>query len=193
MKRFLFALPVILLLGLIFFYLSFKADLKKKSSSLVYNTEISKWETVEEAPRIEAEEVDKNDNEDGLHNQSVLKGYFDRYDQEKDELVVKYTLPFTMDRQHKVINLKTSPNKITYCTANTITEEKTGKETLTKDLDFIVKNNQTLVTSKEKVIDFEKFIAKADEKTFLFIQLTKDFNKNETNYIKKLVVVGLCD
>lgn len=194
MKRILILFPIIVLCGLAFFYLYFRSNLKKPSATtLIYNADSGKWENTYNVPKILREEVDKDPNEDGLHNATILRGYFDHYDDQNSELVMKSVLPFTMNMQYEEVKLKTSPAKVVYCSPSTITDKETQKTYLTKDLRFPVLNNETMKITKEKIIDFNDFLKYSKADTYMFVQLTNDFTKNSANYIKKLVVIGLCD
>lgn len=179
--------------GFIFYQNFSKKSENNDDATLAFNGESGKWEEIKETPRINREELVKNSNEDGFSNMSILRGYFDSYDEKNGVVVIKSLLPFTMGRQFEVVKLKAPINKIIYCAPKTIIVPKTGKEILTQSLTFPVKNEETLSVIYERIINFDKFIQEAKEDTYLFIQLTQDFDKENENYIKKLVVIGLCD
>jgi len=176
------------------FYQNFKKNSKNiNPPTLVYNEESGKWENVQNIPRINREDLDKNPNEDGFNNLSILRGYYDHYDEKSESIVIKSLLPFTMGRQFEIVTLKVPISKIFYCAPTITIVPKTGEGVKTQSLTFPVKNGQTLNVIGETMISFEKVIQEAKLDTYLFVQLTQDFDKNNTNYIKKLVVIGLCD
>jgi len=193
-KRFWILLVLLLLLLAIGGYFFIKGKLNdSKDSVLVYNEVSGSFETIDAVPRVALKEVDPNPNEDGLHNRTLLRGYFDSYDKANNTITIKSVLPFTGDTQYELVSLQLPPTKTTYCAPSTVVDQQTGERLVTQNLDFIVKNGQTLVTTHEQVIPFEQFITEANQTTYLFVQLTADYDETQTNYIQKLVVVGLCD
>lgn len=192
-KIFLVLLGLLIVSLMIFGFLFFKKETSPASNTLFFNQTTGKWENVNNVPRIEIEHLDENPNEDGLHNLAILRGYFDHYDKEKDEIVIKAMLPFTGELQYKLTNIKTPPQKIIYCSPSTIVDGQTGESLQTKNLSYIVKNNEEMKIYKESIINFDEFVTKATEKTYLFIQLTKNLDKTQDNYAQKIVVIGLCD
>lgn len=200
MKKLLVAFLVIsILFGAIFGVISYYENSSNNSENinnptLIYNSESGKWEEIDQdIPRIKREELEKDPNEDGFHNMSLLRGYFDHYDEQNEEIVIKSLLPFTMGRGFEIVNLKAPVNKAIYCAPSITVVPKTGQEILTANLYYPVKNEQILSITNESLIAFDKFISEAKEDTYLFVQLTKDFDKEKTSYIKKLIVIGLCD
>lgn len=171
-----------------------KGSLKsqEKESTLMYNQESQEWEIVDDLLKISIEDIDPNPNNDGLHNRTILRGYFNHYDDTQDKLVIKAVLPFTGNLQYQLVELELKHNSL-YCSPSIIVDKKTGQQHLTKDLEFIVKNGQVMKISQEKMIGFDEFITKAKQDTYVFIQLTEDFAKTKKNIINKLVVIGLCD
>ncbi len=193
-KRFWILLVLFLLLLAIGGYFFIKGRLNNsKDSVLVYNEVSGSFEAIDAVPRVALKEVDPNPNEDGLHNRTLLRGYFDSYDKANNTITIKSVLPFTGDTQYELVSLQLPPTKTTYCAPSTIVDQQTGERLVTQNLGFIVKNGQTLVTTHEQVIPFEQFITEANQTTYLFVQLTADYDETQTNYIQKLVVVGLCD
>jgi hypothetical protein len=175
-------------------YKNFSKNSKNVNSpTLVYNGESGKWENIQNIPRINREELDKSSNKDGFNNMSLLRGYFDHYDEKNGDIVIKSLLPFTMGSQFETVNLKAPVSKIIYCAPKITIVPKTGEEILTQSLTFPVKDGQVLNIIGEKVINFGKFIQEANTDTYLFVQLTQDFDKTKTNYIKKIITIGLCD
>lgn len=179
---------------LAFFSFRYYGNLQKnEASTWLYNRISGEWEKVADRPRIKLEEIKKDPNEDGLHNLSIVRGYFDHYDEQTDELTLKSLLPFTMETQYELLSLKMPPSQTIYCSPSTIIDQVTGEKLLTNNLTFMVKNEQTMMIGVEQKFSFDQFLKQATADTYLFIQLTQDLNKQNTNYIKKLVVIGLCD
>lgn len=194
MKKWLLLLFFVVICSLAFFYLLYRNNLQKnETSTLLYNRISGEWEAVAEIPKVKLEEINKDPNEDGLHNLSIVRGYFDHYDEQTSELTLKSLLPFTMETQYEFLSLKMPPSQTIYCSPSTITDQVTGKELLTSSLTFMVRNEQTMIVGAEQNFSFDQFLNQATADTYLFIQLTQDLNKQNTNYIKKLVVIGLCD
>jgi hypothetical protein len=194
MKKWLFFLSFVAVCLLIFFYFLYRSNLQKnETNTLLYNRISGEWEAVAEIPKVKLEEINKDPNEDGLHNLSIVRGYFDHYDEKTSELTLKSLLPFTMETQYELLSLKMPPSQTIYCSPSTIIDQVTGKELLTSSLTFMVKNEQTMVIGTEQNFSFDQFLNQATADTYLFIQLTQDLNKQNTNYIKKLIVIGLCD
>ncbi len=193
-KQFWILLVLFLLLLAIGGYFFIQGRLNdSKDSVLVYNEVSGSFEAIDAVPRVALKEVDPNPNEDGLHNRTLLRGYFDSYDKANNTITIKSVLPFTGDTQYELVSLQLPPTKTTYCAPSTVVDQQTGERLITQNLGFIVKNGQTLVTTHEQVIPFEQFITEANQTTYLFVQLTADYDETQTNYIQKLVVVGLCD
>lgn len=196
MKRLLaivLCLAVISSIGIIV-YKNFSKNSKNiNPPTLVFNEGSGKWENVQNIPRINREDLDENSNEDGFNNLSLLRGYFDHYDEKSESIVIKSLLPFTMGKQFEIVELKLPISKIFYCAPTITIVPKTGEGIKTQRLTFPTKDGQTLKVIGEKMISFEKLTQEAKLDTYLFVQLTQNFDRNNTNYIKKLVVIGLCD
>lgn len=194
-KKWLFYFLILIIvfgISLLAFYL-FQKNKEKKLKSLTLNPISGNWETVKNPQRIEVDEVDPSPNEDGLNNRTVVRGFLDQVNQEKNEITIKMALPFTGESQYKLATFKLPPDQKTFCSPSTIEDQVTGKTHETKSLGFIVKNGQTMNISRERLIDFNQFYEKANNETYIFLQLTKNYNEKESNYIQKIVVVGLCD
>lgn len=194
-KKWLFYFLILIIvfgISLLAFYL-FQKNKEKKLKSLTLNPISGSWETVKNPQRIEVDEVDPSPNEDGLNNRTVVRGFLDQVNQEKNEITIKMALPFTGESQYKLATFKLPPDQKTFCSPSTIEDQVTGKTHETKSLGFIVKNGQTMNISRERLIDFNQFYEKANNETYIFLQLTKNYNEKESNYIQKIVVVGLCD
>lgn len=196
MKKWLIVILLVIIIsstGFIFYKNFNKNSQNINPPTLVFNEESGKWENVQSMSRINREDLDKNSNEDGFNNLTLLRGYYDHYDQKSESIVIKSLLPFTMGKQFEIVELKVPINKIFYCAPTITIVPKTGEGVKTQRLTFPTKDGQTLKVIGEKMISFEKVIQEAKLDTYLFVQLTQEFDKNNTNYIKKLVVIGLCD
>lgn len=188
-----FSISVVLVGTFLAYFYFFQKNKEEKIESLSFNPISGNWEETKNPQRIELSEADLNPNDDGLSNRAIVRGYFDKIDQNNNELTIKMALPFTGDSQYKTAKFKLPPDQKTFCSPSTIEDQVTGKTHETKSLGFIVKNGQTMNISREQLIDFNKFYENANEKTYVFLQLTKDYSEKESNYIQKIVIVGLCD
>lgn len=194
-KKWLFySLVLVVILGASFlaFYF-FKKNKEKDLQSLTLNPVSGNWEQTKNPQRIKVDEVDPSPNEDGLNNRTVVRGFLDQINQENNEITIKMALPFTGESQYKLATFKLPPDQKTFCSPSTIEDQVTGKTHETKNLGFIVKNGQTMNISREQLIDFDQFYEKANSETYVFLQLTKNYSEKESNYIQKIVIVGLCD
>lgn len=139
MKKLLVIILSLVVIGGVGFisYKNFSKNSKKiNDQTLVYNGESGKWENVQNIPRINREELDKSPNEDGFNNMSLLRGYFDHYDEKSGDIVIKSLLPFTMGTQFEIVNLKVPVSKVVYCAPAITIVPKTGKEIPTQSLTF---------------------------------------------------------
>ena len=191
-----FVLFVMIVIFAIYSFNKYKVNniyFSNKDEVLVYNPFSEKWEKSKERPLTTIEDLINagNFNQDGFHNYSLLRGYFDHYDKKNGLLYIKNNLPFS--DLYEVVALKTSPNQTAYCTPQTITSSLTGETMYTISTRFPVKDGGTLYTNEEKLIDFGNFLKKASQNTYLLVQLTDLYSSNKTNYLYKLVVVGICD
>lgn len=194
-RKWLFYSSILIALSIVFllaFYF-FQKNKEEKLKSLTFNPVSGNWEAAKNPQRIELNEADPSQNEDGLNNRSIIRGYFDQINQDKNEITIKMALPFTGESQYKLATFKLTPDQKTFCSPSTIEDQITGKTHETKSLGFIVKNGQTMNISREQIIPFDQFYENANEKTYVFLQLTKDYSEKESNYIQKIVVVGICD
>lgn len=191
----LFAFFLVILISSFFYFRVKEKSNSKDSSALIYNQFTEKWERtskITDESLVETTIIkDSNYNADGLHNESVLRGYFDRYDQETGLLYIKYKLP--LSSSYEIAQLKTSLSQNAYCAPSQITDQRTGQIRDIKEINFMVKNGATLQTHAEKPLSFDDFLAKATDQTYLFVQLTDVFATEKQNYIYKLIAIGLCE
>jgi len=183
---------VVLALVAVWYWLS-QTGSTAKDSVLVFDPVSGEWARVKAEPRVDIEELDPHPNDDGLHNRTLVRGYFDSYNEANNEITIKAVLPFTGDTQYELVKLKLPLLKTTYCAPASVVDQRTGELLLTQEMGFIVKDGQEMITVNEQLIPFEEFLAKASDTTYLLIQLASDFDRHADNYITKLVVVGLCD
>ena len=192
-------IPVILAL---FFFIKNrveKTELERTASKVVFNSITQKWEK-----QIE-DEVDQKDREsilsnlkqenndmDGLYNPAVFKGYFDHYDPDEQFLTIKAVVPFT-NGLFEFKKAKLLANQTIYCTPATYIDPNTGQAYETKNIELPVLAGETLSFHVEKIIDFSEFISQSTAETFLHIQLTTNYDENKTNYVQKILVIGLCE
>lgn len=183
------------LVSVFYFYNNFK-NKNNVTNKFVYNSQTDKWEQIkDEKDPIgpdRAQILEKNNNADGLHNPTVLKGYFTNYDESTQLLSIKSLLSFTQGLFENV-ELKLLPNQIIYCVPEIYTDPNNGSQSEIARLNIPVKTGATLWIPTEKIIGFDKFTQQSNERTFLFIQLTQDYNPQTINYIQKLIMVGICE
>lgn len=177
----------------------YKNNTKNRSSvtnKFVYNNQTNQWEQIkDEKDPIgpdRAQILEKNNNADGLHNPTIFKGYFTKYDENTQLLSIKSLLSFTQGLFENV-ELKLLPNQIIYCVPEIYTDPNNGKQIEIAKLNIPVKNGGTLWIPTEKVISFDEFVRQSNDRTFLFLQLTQDYNPQIINYVQKLIMVGICE
>lgn len=186
---------LLIVIGTSFYFFNENKE-KNKYNKLIYNNATNKWEKFnqEDPLALEREEIlDSLENSDGLQNQSIIRGYFENYDESTQKLKIKYLIPFSQGNLFENIELKLIPSQTIYCAPSVYIDPNTNKSYQTKNLVFPVKNGKTLWIPTEKYLDFEKFIENSDDLTFLYIQLTNNFSKEELNYIQKIIAIGLCE
>jgi len=181
-------------LGVAIFYFYKKPQFEKNNAKFIFNNFSQSWEQTYKTDDLNRDEILENeDNSDSLHNQSIIRGFFDSYNPPSQELKIKMVVPFTRNSLFEYTILKFQSEKDTYCVSDRYTDPNTGKSYDFQKIIFPTKDNQLIYVPTEKAINFNDFIKKTNTKNYLIIQLTKKFNKEEINYIKKLIVVGLCD
>lgn len=198
MKKKLLVLSLLILILASGFYF-YKNNTKNKNSitsKFIYNNQTNQWEQIkDEKDPIGPDRtqiLEKNNNADGLHNPTVLKGYFTEYDESTQLLSIKSLLSFTQGLFENV-KLKLLPNQVIYCVPEIYTDPNNGKQIEIAKLNIPVKNGGTLWIPTEKVISFDEFVHQSNDRTFLFLQLTQDYNPQTINYIQKLIIVGICE
>lgn len=178
------------------FYFYQNTQKNNVSNKLVYNSQTNRWEQVED--KIDAIEPDraqileKDNNADGIRNQTILKGYFTDYDENNQILSIKYFLPFTQGLFENV-ELKLLPNQIIYCVPEIYTDPNNGRQVEMVKLNIPVKTGATLWIPTEKIISFDEFLRQSNDETFIFLQLTQNYDPQTVNYVQKLITVGLCE
>lgn len=195
MKKIILALFAISLLGSIFFYFQQRNKQTLESNKVVYNPITEKWESfIREDPIQDRKEITKNaDNTNGIYNQSVLRGYFQNYDELSQTLTLHSAMSFTLNQLFENIELKLLPNQTIYCAPEIYVDPNTGKSYSISKLLMPVKDGETLWLPTERVFNFDEFLTKSNDKTFIYLQLTENYNQQTDNYIKKLIVIGLCE
>lgn len=198
MKKLFIILPSILLILVVSFYLYRKNANNNKSDRFIYDSYEQKWEQSnnEQKDPMDSDRqtiINSDDNKDGLHNKTVIRAYFSGYDDKEQKLKLRVMIPFTSGSLFEAAEAKLSPSQIIYCAPTIYTDPNNGKQFETKRLVIPVKNDSTLWIPTEKNISFDEFVNKSDENTFLYLQLTKDYDQQSLNYIKKIIVTGLCD
>lgn len=177
-----------------FFYFYQKNNQKTDQEKIVYNPNTKSWEKAYIKDEIKREEVLKNRaNDDGFYNQSVLRGYFDSYDGDSNTLKIKSTVRFTQNSLFELAELKLNPAQTIYCAPEKYTDPNNGKVFEVKNLTIPVQDGKVLYLPTERAILFEDFMSQAKDSTYLIIQLTQNFNQESTNYIQKMIAIGLCE
>lgn len=195
-KKFLLLVVFILILALGFYFYRSTQNKNDISNKFVYNNQTDRWEQVkDEIDKIAPDRtqiLEKDNNADGLHNPTVLKGYFTDYDESTQLLTIKYFLPFTQGLFENV-ELKLLPNQVIYCVPEIYTDPNNGRQVEMTKLNIPVKTGTTLWIPTEKIISFDDFLLQSNDKTFIFLQLTQNYDSQIVNYIQKLIMVGLCE
>lgn len=175
-----------------------KAD-QSKPSYLKYQFETGTWlETKEQPTHNLTITTDPNlstinqDNNQGLRNPTILRGFFDHYDPATDLLYLKAVVPFSFDQLYELKAVKVGLQQQFYCAPPVAIDEQTGKTIDLKLYRFPVYDGQTLYTYREQLLEKESFFTRASDRTWLFLQTTKPYTDEADNYLYKLVAVGLC-
>lgn len=178
----------------IFYYLFYQKKQSRVLEGDIYNEFTGQWEKVQiDSKGIDRSQIAKTNNSDGLHNYAVLKGYFDQYDEESQTLKLRAAIAFTQNNLFEATQLKLSPEQTIYCLPENYIDPNTGQSYALRKLMIPVKDGTSLYLPGEKKISFTDFTNKSNQLTLLLIQLTEEFDKNKTNYVKKMIVTGLCD
>lgn len=196
-RKFLWFLLLIPILAVLFFFKT-KLDQEKASTKLIYNTVTQKWEKYTKADPDQADResilnnLAADDTMAGLYNPTVLKGYFDSYDQDQQLLTIKALVPFAQNL-FELKQVKLLSGQSIYCTPAIYVDPNTGQAYQTKDLEIPVPEGETLSFHVEQLISFTDFLEGSTDQTFLHLQLTADYDATTTNYVKKILVIGLCE
>jgi len=200
MRKFLYILLVfscIIVLTLFWYFPNYKKNKDANSSNkFIFNSQLSKWEKahdIKDPIKTDRKTIlETNNNKDGLHNKTVFRGYFDSYDEQKQQIAIKALVEFSQGL-FEIIEFKLSPNQIIYCAPEVYIDPNNGEAHSLKELVFPVKTGSMLWIPTERVISFNNFQSKVKETTLLYIQLTKDYDSKDLNYIQKIIVIGLCE
>lgn len=103
----------------VFIYLKYyQKNSLTDDKKLIYNTQLGQWEEankIDDPVDADRETILKNDsNQNGLHNNTILRAYFDKYDENIQELSVKYLVAFTQGI-YKEAKLRLSSSQTIYC------------------------------------------------------------------------------
>jgi hypothetical protein len=179
-----------------FIYFRQRLNQQNTNNNLIYNTETQKWEKYGYEDPVESDReaiLDVMAGKDDINNPFVLRGYFDSYDQDQQLLTIKAIIPFTQDNLFEIKQVKLLSGQSIYCTPSIYIDPNTGQAFETKDIVIPVAEGETLQFHTEQLIAFIDFIEQSTERTFMHIQLTADYDENIINYVKKILVIGLCD
>lgn len=187
---------LLILLSIPFIYLSrfYQNYQTNQIEGEAYNSFTGKWERTSTASQLpNPSQITKADNVDGLHNYAVIKGYFDQYDEFSQILHIRAAINLTQNNLFEPAKLKLAPTQTIYCVPEIYTDPNTGKSYSLRNLKIPVRDGETLFVPGEKIISFNDFVEQSGQLTLLLIQLTTDFDASQTNYVKKVIVTGLCD
>lgn len=195
MKKYIFLFGFIIALSFFIFIIIYKKNpfVSNKSSYTIYDSFSEKWKPAKDEPVGVAIGDDNNDNSDGFHNNSILRGYFDHYDEKTNRLYIKSAVPFGMEQLFEIKAVNVGLKQSFYCSPLQMVDEKTGETIPMRAARFPVYDGQTLYTYYEKIISFDKFLSNANERTWIFLQLTSPYSEKQENYLYKLVAAGLCE
>lgn len=197
MKKWLVFSGVVFFLAVgVFFYLQYRLKQQSATNKLIFNADIQKWEkyTYEDPLEKDREAIlSTMAGKDGLNNPAVLKGYFDSYDEENQTLTIKAIIPFTQNSLVEEKQVKLFPGQSISCAPAVYIDPNTGVAYTTQDLVIPVEEGQTLIFHQEQLISFNDFIEQSDQLTFMHLQLTEAYTPNANNYVKKVLVIGLCE
>lgn len=112
----------------IYYYRSYQSKQSNKLEGDFYNQFTGEWEKAEiDSKGIDPSNVIKTDNADGLNNYSVLKGYYNQYDETSQILNIRAAVAFTQSSLFEPADLKLAPNQTVYCVPEFYTDPNTGK------------------------------------------------------------------
>ena len=179
-----------------FIYFRQRLNQQNTTSKLIYNSSTQKWEKYSYEDPVESDRntiLDVMAGKDDINQPFVLKGYFDSYDQDQQLLTVKAVIPFTQDNLFEIKQVKLLSGQSIYCTPSIYIDPNTGQAYQTKNIIIPVAEGETLQFHTEQLISFANFTEQSTDRTFMHLQLTEDYDENKTNYVKKILVIGLCD
>lgn len=191
--------PVLILLTVLVLSIGFYVYYSKNKQivgeeKIVYNPTTQKWEKTKINDDIDRETIkETRKNEDGFYNQSILRGYFEGYEEGTNTLKIKSTVRFTQQSLFEIADLKINPAQTIYCAPETYTDPNNGKTFEVRNLTIPVKDGQILYLPTERPINFEEFLSQTKDSTYLIVQLTQNFDKEKVNYVQKMIAVGLCE
>ena len=189
------ALAVCVAAGL-FLYFRNQSQRQGAGNTYVYNTVTQRWDKANREDPLgdDREAITANlAGKDDINNPSILRGYFDSYKEKDQVLTVKVVLSFTQNALFQEKQVKLLSGQSIYCTPAIYVDPNTGIAYKTKDIVIPVAEGEILQFHNEQVISFTDFIKQSTDRTYLYLQLTADYDENATNYVKKILVVGLCE
>lgn len=189
------ALAVCIAAGL-FLYFHNQSQRQETSNTYIYNAVTQHWDKANREDPLgdDREAITANlAGKDDINNPSILRGYFDSYDEKDQILTVKVVLSFTQNALFQEKQVKLLAGQSIYCTPAIYVDPNTSIAYNTKDIVIPVAEGETLQFHNEQLISFTDFIKQSTDRTYLYLQLTADYNENVTNYVQKILVVGLCE
>lgn len=195
MRKFLWGISVLAVAGIIVAVYLYQRNQKLQQGS-VYNPFSQSWETAQ----VQPDDLDREvileraaAENSAAYNPTVMRGFFESYDSETNQLTIRATVAFTQNNLHETRHLKLNPSQSIYCVPETYTDPNTGSSYPIEKLMVPVQPEQTLFLPNEQTISLDQFLTRSTDRTYLLVQLTNAFNLNNTNYIQKIIAVGLCE
>lgn len=189
------ALVVSLAVGL-FLYFRNQSQRQEDGNTYVYNAVTQRWDKANREDPLgdDREAITANlAGKDNINNPSILKGYFDSYDEKDQILTLKAALSFTQNALFEKKLVKLLSGQTIYCTPAVYLDPNTSQAFQTKDIVIPVAEGEVLQFHNEQLISFADFIKQSTDRTYLYLQLTADYDESTTNYVKKILVIGLCE
>jgi hypothetical protein len=146
----------------------------------------------EEIVKVEEEPVDQVitdlDFSDGFRPIGlVLKGYFDSID--LDQNILKFKNQLLKSKTLQLLDFDTTKIGDFYCWPTELPSSNGPVDIRTVDMGLSSKDAR-IYNPDEEVHPLEEINDYATDKTFVFMQLEDEYDIKQTNYIKKLILVG---
>ena len=117
----------------------------------------------------------------------VLKGYFDSID--LDQNILKFKNQLLKSKTLQLIDFNTTKISDFYCWPTELPSSNGPIDIKTVDMGLSSKD-AIIYNPEEEVHNLSEINEYATDKTFVFMQLEDEYDIAQTNYIKKLILVG---